>query len=113
MVVVATGLDEAVAQIRASGGYRSLVVGYRCDSVGLVFGLLVLVSTVVRSLPVTMTLFAMAALGIAVGVCLCWAGVIKLRVDRLMPHGGTDRHRGLMRGLWRDVIRPVQRNRHK
>ncbi|MFI7217944.1 hypothetical protein [Micromonospora maritima] len=113
MVVAATALDDAVARIRASGGYRSLVSGYRCLAVGLAFGLLVLVSTFVRSLPVTMTLLAMAALGIAAGMCLCWAGMIKLRVDGLMPHGGTNRHRALMRGLWRDVIRPVQRTRHK
>lgn len=109
----ATGLDEAVARIRASGGYRCLVSGYRCLAIGLVVGLLVLVSTFVRSLPVTMTLFVIAALGIAAGVCLCWAGVIKLRVDRLTPHGGTNRHRALMRGLWQDVIRPVRRNRHE
>ncbi|WP_422742717.1 hypothetical protein ACN27B_30180 [Micromonospora sp. WMMD754] len=113
MVVAETGLDEAVARIRSSGGYRSLVSGYRCLALGLVFGLLVLLSTFVRSLPVTVTLFVVAVLGIAAGVCLCWAGVIKLRVDRLMPRGGTNRHRALMRGLWQDVIRPVQRNRHE
>lgn len=113
MGVTTTGLDEAVERIQGSGGYRSLVWGYRCLAVGLIFGLLVLVSTLVRSLPVTMTLFAMAALAVAAGVCLCWAGMIKLRLDRLMPRGGTNRHRALMRGLWRDVIKPVQRDRHK
>ncbi|WP_157743167.1 hypothetical protein [Micromonospora coriariae] len=113
MAVATTGLDEAIARIQGSGGYRSVVWGYRCLAVGLIFGLLVLVSTLVRSLPVTMMLFAMAALAITAGVCLCWAGMIKLRVDRLMPRGGTNRHRALMRGLWRDVVKPVQRNGHR
>ncbi|MEH1055984.1 hypothetical protein V6U89_12320 [Micromonospora sp. CPCC 206171] len=108
-----TELDKAVAGIQASRGYRNLVWAYRCLAVGLIFGLLVLVSALVRFLPLTMTLFAMAAVAIAAGVGLCWAGMIKLWSDRLMPRGGTNRHRALMRELWRDVIKPVQRNRRE
>lgn len=113
VAVAATELDRAVARVQGSGGYRSLVWGYRCLATGLIFGMLVLVSALVRCLPVTMALFAMAALAVAAGVGLCWTGMIMLRVGRLMPRGGTNRHRALMRGLWRDVLEPVQRDRRE
>ncbi|MDW5327247.1 hypothetical protein [Plantactinospora sp. KLBMP9567] len=104
-----TELDKAVARIQRSGGYRNLVWGYRCLAVGLVFGLSVLVSALVRFLPLTITLFAVAALAVAAGVALCWTGMIRMSRSQSMPRGGTNRHRALMRGLWRDVIKPVQR----
>ncbi|MEV4658161.1 hypothetical protein [Micromonospora sp. NPDC049301] len=108
-----TELDKAVAQIEASRGYRNLVWAYRCLAVGLIFGLLVLVSAVIRFLPLTMTSFALAMVAVATGVGLAWAGMIKLWADRLMPRGGTNRHRALMRALRRDVIKPVRRNRRE
>ncbi|MFI6262852.1 hypothetical protein [Micromonospora sp. NPDC051006] len=111
MAVAETELDRAVARIEGSRGYRNVVWAYRCLAVGLVSGLLVLVSVVFRFLPLTLTLFAVALVAITAGVGLCWAGMIKLWADRLMPRGGTNRHRALMRALWRDVIRPVRRGR--
>ncbi|WP_346534785.1 hypothetical protein [Micromonospora sp. DPT] len=108
-----TDLHEAVARIQASRGYRNLVRAYRCLAIGLIFGLLVLLSALIRFLPLTITLFAVAAAAIAAGVALGWAGMITLWVDRLMPRGGTNRHRTMMREMWRDVIRPVQRNRRE
>ncbi|MBE1486232.1 hypothetical protein [Plantactinospora soyae] len=104
-----TELNMAVARIQSSGGYRNLVRGYRCLAVGLVFGLLVLVSALVRFLPLTIALFAVAAVAMAAGVALCWTGMIRMSRDQLMPRGGTNRHQALMRGLWRDVIKPAQR----
>jgi protein-S-isoprenylcysteine O-methyltransferase Ste14 len=109
VAVAETELDKAVARIQGSRGYRNLVWAYRCLAVGLVFALLVLVSALVRFLPLTMTLFAVAAVAIVAGVALASAGMIKLWADRVMPRGGTNRHRAMMRELWRDVIKPLQR----
>jgi hypothetical protein len=86
-----------------------LVWAYRCLPIGLLFGALTAASALVRIMPLTVTLFATAFVTMGVGLILGWTGMLMLRIDGLMPSGGTNRRRVMMRSFWRDVAGPVRR----
>lgn len=102
-------LDKAVEKVRRTWGYRALVFAYRCLAVGLVGAALTAASVLLRSGPVTLTLAVPTGIAVWLGVGLNWVALWKLHSSGVMPRGGTNRHRALMRAFWRDVAPPLRK----
>ncbi|MEV4493296.1 hypothetical protein AB0K04_24670 [Micromonospora coxensis] len=108
-----TEVDEAVDQIRATPGYRLLVIGCRCLPLGLLLWGVGVAVVALWSLkpPLVFIPFVIATGTVFAGVIAGWAGLLTLHTRRLMPRGGTRRHAALMKALRRDVVAPVRRGR--
>ncbi|MGN9774661.1 hypothetical protein ACTMS0_02585 [Micromonospora sp. H33] len=108
-----TEAEEAVDRIRATPAYRLLVIGYRCLPLGLLMWGVGVAVVALWSLkpPLVFIPFVVAIGTVLAGVVAVWAGLLTLYARRLMPRGGTNRHRALMKVLWRDVIAPVRPGR--
>jgi hypothetical protein len=103
------GLEQAVNRIRSSRPYKTLVWAYRFGAIGLIFVLLTVASIPFRSVPVAETLFAVAFVAATIAGVGTWIGLLALYGQKLMPRGGTNRHRELMKAFWKDVA-PIRRS---
>ncbi|SIQ13846.1 hypothetical protein [Micromonospora avicenniae] len=108
-----TEVDKAVERIRVTGAYRLLVIGYRCLPLGaVVMGVAIgVVALWALKPPLVFVPFVIALGTVFIGVASVWAGLLALYTRRLMPRGGTNRHKALMRALRQDVTAPVRRRR--
>src|SRR5262245_56351137 len=102
-------LHKAVERIRAHSAYRTLVWGYRLLFSGFALALLSIATVQIRSKQLTLTVIAIGIISIFVGAVSSFVGQLELRRARLWPDYGTNRQRAFVRGVWRDVFRPVHR----
>lgn len=102
-------LEQAVARIRASPGYKLLVAAYRWLPVGVLLVAPGLAAAAVGLHALAQVILLVATAAVGVGVGLFCSGMLWLRAHGLTPRGGTSRHRAMVSALWRDVLRPLRR----